>query len=97
MRENGHCAAATSYSLSNNLFARLYGKVWWHRMSPNLAMISEGKKFMWDGQLYDNKEDAARAGESYQNENFEIRTAEEDGKFLVYTRRTVKEWVATAQ
>ncbi len=36
---------------------------WRHRMSPNLAMISDGKKFMWDGQLYDNKEAASRAGE----------------------------------
>ena len=66
-------------------------------MSPNLAMISDGKKFMWDGQLYDNREDAARAGESYQNENFQVQIVDEDGKFLVYTRRTVKEWLATAQ
>jgi len=66
-------------------------------MSPNLAMISDGKKFMWDGQLYDNKEESSRAGESYQKENFLIRTVEEGGKFLVYTRRTVKEVVVTAQ
>jgi len=66
-------------------------------LSPNLTMISDGKKFMWDGQLYDNKEDASRAGESYQKENFEIEIMEEDGKFLVYTRRTVKEWVAATQ
>jgi len=65
-------------------------------MSPDLAMISEGKKFMWDGQLYDNREDAARAGESYQNENFHTWIVEEGGKFLVYTRRTAKEWVAAA-
>ena len=66
-------------------------------MSPDLAMISDGKKFMWDGQLYDNKEEASLAAESYQNENFEIQMAEEDGKFLVYTRRTVKEWVVATQ
>lgn len=66
-------------------------------MSPNLAMISDGKKFMWDGQLYDGKEEAARVAESYQNENFEIQMVEEGGKFLVYTRRTVKEWVVATQ
>jgi hypothetical protein len=66
-------------------------------MSPNLAMISDGKKFMWDGQLYDNREESARVGESYQNENFQIQIVEEGGKFLVYTRRTVKEWAATTQ
>ncbi len=66
-------------------------------MSPNLAISSDGKKFMWDGQLYDNREEAARIGETYQNEDFQIRIAEEGGKFLVYTRRTVKEWAATTQ
>ena len=66
-------------------------------MSPDLAMISDGKKFMWDGRLYDNREEAARAGESYEKENFHIRIVEEGGKFLVYTRRTVKEWAATTQ
>jgi hypothetical protein len=66
-------------------------------MSPNLAMIGDGKKFMWDGQLYGNQEEASRVAESYRNENFETQTMEEDGMFLVYTRRTVKEWVATTQ
>jgi len=66
-------------------------------MSPNLAMISDGKKFMWDGQLYDNREEAFRAGKSYQDEDFEIQIVEEGGKFLVYTRRTVKEWAVATQ
>jgi hypothetical protein len=66
-------------------------------MSPNLAMISDGKKFMWDGQLYDTREEASLTGESYRNENFEIQMVEEGGKFLVYTRRAVKEWVAATQ
>jgi hypothetical protein len=66
-------------------------------MSPNLEMIGDGKKFMWDGQSYDSREEAASAAESYQNENFEVRTVEEEGKFLVYTRRTIKEWAVAAQ
>ena len=66
-------------------------------LSPNLSMISDGKKFMWDGQVYDNKEDASRAVESYQNENFQIQMLEKDGKFLVYTRRAVKEVAVTTQ
>ncbi len=66
-------------------------------MSPTLAMTSDGKKFMWDGQLYDTREEASRAGATYQNENFQIQIVEEGGKFLVYTRRTVKEWAAAAQ
>ena len=66
-------------------------------MSPDLTMVSEGKKFLWDGQLYESKQEAASVAESYRNENFEIELVEEDGKFLVYSRRAVKEWVATTQ
>jgi len=53
-------------------------------------MINDGEKFMWDGQPYETKEEASRAAESYQNENFLVQIVEEGGKFLVYTRRTVK-------
>ena len=56
-------------------------------MSPDLAIIKDGKKFMWDGQPYDTREEASRAAESYQNEKFQIQLEEEGGKFLVYTRR----------
>jgi hypothetical protein len=65
-------------------------------MSPNLSMISDGKKFMWDGHLYDNKEDASRTAQAYQDEGFQVQIVEEGGKFLLYTRRTAKE-VATTQ
>ena len=66
-------------------------------MSPNLATISDGKKFMWDGQLYDSREEASRVAQSYLDEAFQIHIVEEGGKFLVYTRRTAKEVAVTAQ
>jgi hypothetical protein len=66
-------------------------------MSPNLAMISDGKKFMWDGQAYDNREEASQAEQSYENDNFQVRITEEGGKFFVYTRRIVREVATLAQ
>ena len=66
-------------------------------MSPDLAMNVEARSSCGMGQLYKNREDASRAGESYRNDNFEVRLVEEDGKFLVYTRRVVKEVVVAAQ
>lgn len=66
-------------------------------MSPNIAMISDGKKFMWDGQVYDNGEEASRAEQSYQDEKFQTRLVEQGGKFLVYTRRTVNQVVVPVQ
>jgi hypothetical protein len=65
-------------------------------MSANLAMISDGKKFMWDGQPYATKEEASSAEQSYRNDNFEVRVVEQEGKFLLYTRRIVKEAVVAA-
>jgi hypothetical protein len=66
-------------------------------MSPNLAMIKDGKKFMWDGQLYDNEEEASHVAKSYQIADFQIQIVEEGGKFLVYTRKTAKEVAVSAQ
>ncbi len=66
-------------------------------MSPNLAMVRDGKKFMWDGQLYDTREEASRVREAYQNDRFEAQMVGEEGKFLVYTRRVVKEVVVATQ
>jgi hypothetical protein len=66
-------------------------------MSPNLSRIQDGKKFMWDGRTYATREEAASVGEAYQNDNFEIQVVEEEGKFLVYSRRIVKEVVVSVQ
>jgi hypothetical protein len=66
-------------------------------MNPKLAVICDGKKFMWDGRFYDAREDASLAGEGYRNDNFEVLIAEEGGKFLVYTRRVVREVVVAVQ
>jgi hypothetical protein len=65
-------------------------------MSPNLAMISDSKKFLWDGQLYDSREEASRIAQSYVDLNFQTQIMEDGGKFLVYSRRPVKEVAATA-
>ena len=58
-------------------------------MNPNLAMVSNGKKFMWDGRTLESRNEAAKVAEQYRDDSFEVLIAEEGGKFLVYTRRTV--------
>jgi hypothetical protein len=66
-------------------------------MSPSLSLLHDEKKFMWDGCFYATQQEAAAAGKAYQNDNFEVHVAEDEGKFLVYTRRVVKDVVVTAQ
>lgn len=65
-------------------------------MNPNLSLISDGKKFMWDGRPYATREEAAAVREACQRDGFEVQVVEEGGKFLIYTRRTVKGVAATA-
>jgi len=53
----------------------------------------EGKKYMWDGQEYDNKEQASPVEKQYTEKGFEVQMWREDGKVLIYTRRIVTEIV----
>ena len=62
---------------------------------PDRALVVEGKKFLWDGQLFDAHEDASRQAEAYKDDKFEVHLVEQGGKHLVYSRRLVKEVVVT--
>ena len=65
-------------------------------MNPNLTTIIEGKKFMWDGRVFDTRDECLRQAEAYQHDSFEVQLVEQDAKFLLYTRRVVKEVVTGA-
>jgi hypothetical protein len=54
---------------------------------PDLAKKIDGLKYMWDGEEYADKGAAEEVVNKYKGDNFEIQLIEEDGKFLVYTRR----------
>jgi len=55
--------------------------------------IFEGKKYMWDGQEYDNEEQASSVEKQYTEKGFEVQMWCEDKKVLIYTRRVVTEIV----
>ena len=56
-------------------------------------MIINGYKYMWDGKEYNDKNQANEIENNYKNENFETRIIEENGNYLIYTRRVVTEIV----
>jgi hypothetical protein len=63
-------------------------------MEVPLAKIIEDKKFMWDGKIYETEEEANKVGDEYKKNNFEVRVVPaKEGKYLVYSRRVVKEIV----
>ena len=61
-------------------------------MTIPLARKVNGKKFMWDGVVYDSDEQAQQVMEDYAKDGFEVQKFVEEGQFLVYSRR-----VATAE
>jgi len=65
-------------------------------INPNHSVLIDGKKFLWDGQVFATCDDASRQSEAYKNDNFEVQMVEVGGSYLLYTRRVVKEVVVTA-
>jgi hypothetical protein len=53
----------------------------------------EGKKYLWDGYIYENEADAQRAEKGYKSDGFETKILHEGERYLVYTRRVVEEVV----
>jgi len=57
---------------------------------PELAKIFDNKKYMWDGEIYDTEEAAKNTAQKYEQDGFEIKIVEENGKYLIYNRREIK-------
>jgi hypothetical protein len=62
-------------------------------MEPEDVRFFDGHKFMWDGVIYDTKQDANSKQGEYEESGFEVRLFEQEDKFLLYTRRVVTEIV----
>ena len=60
-------------------------------MDPASFRKFDGLKFMWDGKVYDSAADREATRKECESKNFETRLIEQEGKFLLYTRRVVKE------
>ncbi|MBN2314026.1 MAG: hypothetical protein JXM79_08855 [Sedimentisphaerales bacterium] len=53
----------------------------------------DNKKYMWDGQEYDDKKKAGEVEREYREKGFDVQNCSEDGKILLFTRRVVTEVV----
>jgi len=58
---------------------------------PHTAVKIEGKKFMWDSGFHVTETEAKEKIADYEKEGFETYLIDEDGKYLIYTRRIVTE------
>ncbi len=60
---------------------------------PDNVKLFEGAKYMWDGEDYESKAAAMENIEKYKNDGFQTELLEEEGKFLIYSRRLVTDFV----
>ena len=65
-------------------------------MPQNLLFVGR-RKFIWDGEAYDSRAAAEAKKGEYEGQGFETLLIEEEGKFLLYTRRVVKEVVVEGE
>ena len=56
-------------------------------MTPPLAIDVNGKKYMWDGEIYNSEKDAVETSKSYEKDGFDIHMFEQDNEYMVYSRR----------
>jgi len=64
---------------------------------PDVSIIINSKKFMWDGVVYESEKEAQDTMQKYKDDNFEVEMKEEEGKHLLYTRRVVTEIVVEGE
>jgi hypothetical protein len=60
---------------------------------PTNPILTNGKKFMWDGVDYPSGEKRSEAISKYKTDGFEVELCEQEGKTYLYTRRVVKQVV----
>jgi len=63
--------------------------------NPKGSVVIDGKKFLWDGQVFATCDDASRQSDAYTKDNFEVQMVEVSGSYLLYTRRVIKEVAVT--
>jgi hypothetical protein len=62
---------------------------------PSRSITVNGRKFLWDGSLFDSHQAASSQAEAYKNDGFEVHLCEQGERHLVFTRRIVKEVVTS--
>jgi hypothetical protein len=64
---------------------------------PQNVRFFDRSKFVWDGELYDSQAAADAKKGQYETAEFQTQLVEEEGKFLLYTRRVVKNVVVEGE
>ena len=64
---------------------------------PDSSKFLDGKKFMWDGVVYESESVAQETKKKFEEDNFEVELIKEEEQHFLYTRREVKEIVVEGE
>ncbi len=64
---------------------------------PDASKVIDGKKYMWDGEVYESEKNAQEVKKKYENDDFEVELIQEENQFFLYTRRVVTEIVVEGE
>jgi len=59
--------------------------------------IFDGKKYLWDGSIYEDKAKAEEVENEYKENDFETWIIEGNDRYLIYSRREVTEVVVEGE
>jgi hypothetical protein len=62
-------------------------------MEVEQVRFVDNEKYMWDGAIYETEEEANNKKAEYEGNAFQVQLFEQEGKYLLYTRRVVTEIV----
>jgi len=63
----------------------------------DLARVFDGKKFMWDGKVYNDQKERGEIAKKYNDDGFEVEMVDEDNQYFLFTRRIVTEVIVEGQ
>ncbi|MFC2163994.1 hypothetical protein ACFLT2_03220 [Acidobacteriota bacterium] len=59
----------------------------------DISKLVDGKKYVWDGEIYESESQAQEVKKKYEDDDFEVQLIQEESQYLVYSRRVVTEIV----
>jgi len=60
---------------------------------PDISKVIDGKKFMWDNEVYESEKQAQEVKKKYEDDKFEVELIQEENQYFLYSRRVVTEIV----
>ena len=49
---------------------------------PDTSIVIDGKKFMWDGEVYESEKDAREVMQQYEKKDFQVHLIQKENQYF---------------